>query len=166
MNAAEFWAARDAWTAATIARQAAAPKTKRRRPLLLEQQRKWTINASKYLASRPKILAASVAPPDLRSPVLALLDAVPRALAERLDDGLTRVAFAAFRDWPVASGYSKSAIFLTFLPEGSTFEAAIGNAAPYSPLIKGNVARDLLGKPAKAAAQTAIVEALASVKNG
>lgn len=68
MNAAEFWAARDAWTAATIARQAAAPKTKRRRPLLLEQQRKWTINASKYLASRPKILAASVAPPDLRSP--------------------------------------------------------------------------------------------------
>ena len=168
MEASKFWAVRDAWTAAVVARQAsqARGKGRFRRPTLQEQQRKWTLNGSKYLANRPSVLAATVAPPDLRPATLALLDALPRALAEGLDARLTSVMLNAFREWPVSSGFSKSALFLSFLPKDATFEAAAGDAAPYSLLIKGGPARKLIGVPARSAAEAAIQEALKAVSNG
>ena len=168
MEASKFWAARDAWTAATQARQATSPRSKGRfrRPTLDEQSRKWSINASRYLANRPKVLAATVAPPDMAPPVLELLEALPAALYRELDSRLTSVMLNAFREWPVSSGFSKSALFLSFLPKDATFEAAAGDAAPYSPLIKGNPARKLIGAPARVASEEAIQAAMREVSIG
>jgi hypothetical protein len=83
-----------------------------------------------------------------------------------MDNRLGSVAFNAFREWPVSSGFSKSALFLSFLPEGTTFEAAIGDAAPYALLIKGGPARKLIGTPSRAAAAEAIQAALQVVSRG
>jgi len=166
---AKFWAVRDAWTAALQAKQTTTPRSKGRfrRPTLAEQERKWNLNASRYLANRPKVLAQSqgikIAAPDLTAPSLALLETLPAALLMEMDNRIGSVAFNAFREWPVSSGFSKSALFLSFLPEGTTFEAAIGDAAPYSLLIKGGPARKLIGIPSRAAAVEAIQAALQAV---
>jgi hypothetical protein len=172
MEASKFWRARDVWTEAIMAKQVTAARSKGRfrRPTLNEQARKWSLNASKYLANRPSVLAysqgVSVQPPDTTAKTLALLEALPLRLFQNLDARLSEVAFNAFREWPVSSGFSKSALFLSFLPEGTTFEAAIGDAAPYSLLIKGGPTRKLIGTPAKSAAEVAIQAALQAVSDG
>jgi len=168
----KFWAVRDAWSAGTQARQANAPRSRgrTRRPTLAEQGRKWNINASKYLANRASVLAVSqgigIKAPNLSAPALALLDALPAALLSEMDARLAIVMFRAFSDWPVSSGFSKSVLFLSFLPEGTTFEAATGDAAPYALLIKGGPARKLIGTPSRAAAAEAIQAALQAVSRG
>jgi hypothetical protein len=169
---AKFWAVRNAWASAVQASQATSTRSKGRfrRLTLAEQERKWNLNASKYLANRPSVLAYSqgvkVQAPNLTTPALALLDALPAALMMEMDQRLGSVAFNAFREWPVSSGFSKSALFLSFLPEGTTFEAAIGDVAPYSLLIKGGPTRKLIGTPARVAAEEAIQAALQAVSNG
>lgn len=168
-GASKFWAVRNAWSAAVQARQAAAPQSKGRfrRPTMNEQGRKWTINAGKYLANRPSILAhsrgISVQAPDVHAPTLALLDALPAKLLEEMDSRLSLVMFDAFNDWPVSSGYSKGALSLSFIPEGTSFVAVLGNAAPYSLLIKGGPGRKLIGTPGKSAAVAAVMAALQGV---
>ena len=161
---ADFWRVRDAWEAATIANQKARGYVKRGPPTLDGQRRKWTINAATYLKSRPKILAQSqgltVQPPDTSGEAFRLIEALPAALAEQFDQELSAVAFSAFREWPVSSGFSKASLFLTFEPAGSSFIARIGDSAPYAPLIKNRPGPRLIGSPSRAAASTAIARAL------
>jgi hypothetical protein len=171
---AKFWAVRNAWAVATEARQAASPKSKGkgrfRKLTLAEQGRKWNANASRYLANRPSVLAASkgvkIQAPDMHRATLALLDALPAQLMEQMDSRLSATMFGAFNAWPVSSGYSKSALFLSFSPQGATFEASLGDAAPYALLIKGGPARRLIGAPAQTAAAEAIAAALQAVAHG
>lgn len=171
---AKFWTVRNAWTTSVQARQAAAPKVKSkgifRKLTLNEQSYKWDMNASKYLASRTTILAYSqgvkIQAPDLHQPALALLEAVPARLMEEMDRRLSSTMFRAFDDWPVSSGFSKSTLSLSFVPEGTTFEAQVGVAAPYALLIKGGPVRKYITIPAKAAAQAAIEATLQAVSNG
>lgn len=170
---AKFWAVRNAWSAATQARQAATSsksKGRFRHPTLNEQAMKWDTNASKYLSNRKSVLAYSqgvtIQAPDLSAPALALLDALPAALLQQMDARLSSTMFSAFNRWPVSSGYSKSALSLSFTPSGTTFEASLGDAAPYALLIKGGPARRLIGTPAQTAAVEAIQAALQAVSNG
>jgi len=168
----KFWAVRDAWAAATQARQAATKRgaTRFRRPTLNEQSSRWELNASKYLANRQGVLAASqgvtVTAPDVAAPILALLNALPAKLLAEMDARLAAVMFRAFDDWPVSSGYSKASLSLSFNPKGTTFEAVLADLAPYAPLIKGSPTRKLLGGPGKAAAIEATEAALREVPGG
>ena len=90
----------------------------------------------------------------------SLLSALPAALAEELDARMASVAFAAFREWPVDSGFSKASLFVSVEPQGETFALRIGDSAPYVNLIRGAPARKLIGTPARAAAAEAIQAAL------
>ena len=161
---ANFWSVRDAWAAAVEQRQAqAAPALKRRRPTLDGQRRKWTLNADKYLANVKKSSRnpnAAVVAPDTSPEVARLLSALPAALAEELDSRMSSVAFAAFREWPVDSGFSKASLFVSVEPQGETFSLRIGDSAPYVNFIRGAPARKLIGTPARAAAAEGIVAAL------
>ena len=142
---AAFWTARDAWAAAVEQRQAqAAPALKRRRPTLDGQRRKWTLNADKYLSNTKKPSGnsgVSVTAPDTSPEVARLLSALPAALAEELDTRMSSVAFDAFREWPVDSGFSKSSLFVSVEPQGETFTLRIGDSAPYANFIRGEIGR-------------------------
>lgn len=167
---AEFWVVRDAWEAAVVVAQKNRVKTRKMPPTLDGQRRKWTLGASKYLGSRPKILAQtqgiSIQAPDVSGAAFRLIEDLPAKLADQMDEKLSAVVFKAFREWPVSSGFSKASLFLDFQPAGSSFTARIGDSAPYSPLIRGNPTRKLLGSPARAAASEAIQAALEGVGHG
>lgn len=160
---AGFWTARDAWSAAVRQKQAEAPASKRRRPTLDGQRRKWTINADKYLAKvKPsqRVSTVDVVAPDTSPEVSRLLAALPAALAEEFDDRFSVVLFDAFREWPVDSGFSKSSIFGSVEPQGESFTLKVGDSAPYANFIQGSPARKLIGTPARAAATDGIEAAL------
>jgi hypothetical protein len=172
-STSQFWAVRDAWSAAVQARQAAKPGRgggKFRRPTLTEQRARWDANASKYLANRQGVLAQSqgvaITAPDVAAPVLALLEGLPTKLLAEMDTRLSAVMFRAFDDWPVSSGFSKASLSLSFTPKGTTFEAVLADTAPYSLLIRGGPTRKLIGVPGKAAAIEATEAALKEVSVG
>ena len=160
---AGFWTARDAWSAAVRQKQAEAPASKRRRPTLDGQRRKWTINAEKYLRTRPsvaKYASVNVAAPDTTTKAMELIEGLPRFLAEEYDDRYTSLLFNAFREWPVDSGFSKASLYGFVQPEGESFFLKVGDSAPYSLFIQGSPARKLIGTPARAAATDGIEAAL------
>jgi len=156
---AEFWVVRDAWEAAVVVAQKNRVKTRKMPPTLEGQRRKC-----------PKILAQtqgiSIQAPDVSGAAFRLIEDLPAKLADQMDEKLSAVVFKAFREWPVSSGFSKASLFLDFQPAGSSFTARIGDSAPYSPLIRGNPTRKLLGSPARAAASEAIQAALEGVSHG
>lgn len=159
-----FWSARDAWRAAVEQRQATQPRRyaltpagRMRVPTLAEQRYKWEKNAAVYLANRPKILAlangAAKLQDDTPRLVADLVGRIAPRLAAAYDLELSRVAFNAFKEWPVLSGLSKSSITLSYFKRGEfEFVGAIGNSAPYASFIKGNPAATLLRQPTKRAA--------------
>lgn len=168
-QSAGFWRARDAWAAEVQARQSASVSTKRRPPTLDGQRRKWALKAGQYLGGKragllKAIQGVTIQAPDMWPEAAALIEAMPAALARELDERLSSVAFRAFREWPVSSGYSKASIFLSYEPAGASFIGKIGDSAPYTTFIRGNVARKLLGTPSRLAVAEAIQAALEAVR--
>lgn len=168
-QSAGFWRVRDAWAAGVQAKQSASVATKRRRPTLDGQRRKWALKAEQYLGGKhggllKTIQGTTVQAPDMWPETAALIEAMPAALARELDERLSAVAFHAFREWPVSSGYSKASIFLSYEPNGASFTGKIGDSAPYTTFISGNVAKKLLGTPSRVAASEAVQAALEVVR--
>lgn len=66
-----------------------------------------------------------------------LIEDVAPAVADALNRHLVPVAQRAFDRWPVASGVSRSLLYLTFTPssDGSALVASLGDRAPYAHLI-------------------------------
>lgn len=142
-KASAFWGARDAWTAARMSAQASRPSSV---PTLSRTADQWASSGAYYLRSRPDIAGwireqgAGVSGFASR-----LLDAVTPATAAAFDTHLSALAFAAWRAWPVASGYSRSRIDLQFDRHSGSFVGRIVSGAPYTFFIKGQPFRVLIG---------------------
>lgn len=154
-----FWNARDTGTAKTIANQAnrvASQKQKYGAPKLENTARLWTLKGEQYLGNRTSIIKYAGAQveidPAIRADTLKLLEKIAPDLAEAFDRVLPPLMFNAWRNWPVSSGYSKSALILSYAQTRESFVGKIGNAAPYVFFIRNSPHINLLQRPAVTAA--------------
>jgi len=155
----KFWETRDAWASATQARQAArvaAGGKAAKYPTMVNQARKWSLNAERYLSTRKGLYQAAMAsvevPAELQLVFMRLIGNLSEELTKAYDAELGSVAFRAWREWPVLTGLSKSSITLQYTQEGDTFIGAIGNSAPYVYFIANNPRSNLIRLPAMVAA--------------
>ena len=156
----QFWASRNAFSGATMARQSkAAPKAVAasggfRVPTLQEQKDRWAYRTQfGGLSAGIKAPTLDVKADGATTLVRRLITRVVPALTEVFDREMGAAANNALFAWPVSSGYSKAAITLGYSTVGDTeFVASIGNAAPYAIYIKGSPWNKLIRQPAKQAA--------------
>jgi len=157
-QSAKFWSSRNAFRAATVARQAGkstsvvTPSGRFVIPSLEGQERKWgAIAARGQLPAGLK--STSIRVLDGATPLVRrLLAKLAPALTEAFDRELGAAANNALYNWPVSSGLSKSSIFLGYRASDVEFVGTIGNAAPYAIYIKGSPWNKLIRQPAKQAA--------------
>jgi hypothetical protein len=161
-TASKFWAERGRFVAAVKTRQQGKSSTivspaGRFTILSIQQQeRKWTLNAEKYLSQKHGgVLKYAMAEKlDGVTPLCRkLLSRLVPELAQQFDQHVGGVALQALAAWPVASGYSKSSITLGFTQNGE-FElvGTVGNGAPYVMFIKGSPFTKEIRAPMRAAA--------------
>jgi hypothetical protein len=81
-------------------------------------------------------------------PVEDLADLAPE-LARALDEELSKLAFKAWREWPVSSGLSKGMITLEFEVAGELFVATVASRAGYTLYIEGQPHRRLIDAPSR-----------------
>jgi hypothetical protein len=161
-KSSQFWAARNAFRSSTIARQqgrstsVVTPSGRFVIPSLEAQERKWTMNAERYLGLKHAsvLKMSTITVRDGSSAVVRkLLARLVPALTETFDAELGQVAIDALYGWPVASGYSKSSITLGYDQDGEyRLIGRISNSAPYTVFIKGSPWNKLVRAPTKAAA--------------
>ena len=157
----QFWASRNAFRAATVARQAGkasaivTPSGRFVVPTLEGQESRWNARTqrgylSMYGVKSPTMqTVADGATPLVRR----LLAKLAPALTEVYDRELGAVANTALYGWPVSSGYSKSAITLGYSTLGEyEFIGSVGNEAPYVIFIKGGPWNKLVRQPMRQAA--------------
>lgn len=162
-TSAQFWAERGRFVAGIKARQQGKAKTvvtpsgRFTVPSIQQQERKWTLNATKYLALRPSALKYAMAEKvDGVAPLVRrLLTALEPALAKSFDVYVGAAALNALEQWPVSSGYSKGSMTLGYT-QGTEFEliGAVGNSAPYAIYIKGGPFPKLIRTPMREAARS------------
>jgi hypothetical protein len=129
-----FWSATQAWTAATVAAQASGPRSRS----LSAKGMRWRLRADRYLRNLPQIQKrAWVAPgPDAARDASRLITTVSDDVIAVMDPIVADATFAVWKDWPVATGLSKSLLTLVWTEEGDTLVGSIVSGAPYSTLIQ------------------------------
>jgi hypothetical protein len=158
MEANAFWNARDAWWSSrkkTTTQQKGAPNA-------VAHEARWDGRAEKYLASFKGLHTAFPGlklDPKIYEDVADLIRAVAPALVHAMDHHLTALAFNAWRNWPVKTGFSKSRIDLQFQADGDQFIGTVASLAPYTVFIQDHPHRTLLEKPSLAVAQKILVDA-------
>lgn len=143
---AAFWSASTSWYAS---RKAAQDKSTRAgaAPSLSRKEAQWRSNGRRYLRGRADLASRAAlvrVDPRLTARILEFLDAMAPAVVSAMDAEVGRLAFEAWRDWPVASGLSKSLIGLEYFLDGDQFIGQVVNTAPYVFFIKGQPHRKLL----------------------
>lgn len=91
--------------------------------------------------------------PTLGDYVLDLIEEAAPAVTDAFDSRMGRLAFSAWRQWPVSSGYSRSSIALNYSAYNDVFVGSVSVTAPYLYYIKGRPHARLIERPG---AQTAI----------
>lgn len=135
-----FWAAQS--SAAAAARTAIARKGGARfGSSFARKEELWSSKGSHYLRGH-KGLAGRFAgirvDPALQAIIADELARVAPALQGAFDEHLGKLAFKAWREWPVATGLSKSLLALEYSSSGTgRFTGSLSSRAPYTVFIKG-----------------------------
>ena len=120
----------------------------------------WAMRGDFYLRGRTVPRDQSIQPPrDLNRRAAQWIEQVAPAHASALNRHLSPVAVAAFRDWPIDTGMSKSLLSLDYVVagDGSGYRAQITNRAPYANYIRS---------PGRKAARKAVFDAVAGRQGG
>ena len=160
----QFWAERDAWAAARVASQQGRPGI-RADVSLARQLARWQTRAPSYMRTANPGLARQVVIPDpgIEQAVAELIGSVAPALAAAFDAHLAPVMSAAWAQWPVRSGLSKSLLNLGFSEGDDVFIAKLQSLAPYTVYIKNSPQIRLIHRPGVEAGRAAVQDALARV---
>ena len=160
----QFWAERDAWAAARVASQQGRPGI-RADVSLARQLARWQTRAPSYMRTANPGLARQVVIPDpgIEQAVAELIGSVAPALAAAFDAHLAPVMSAAWAQWPVRSGLSKSLLNLGFSEGDDVFIAKLQSLAPYTVYIKNSPQIRLIRRPGVEAGRAAGQDALARV---
>jgi len=147
-----FWSASEAWTKAQRAMTVKVRGEEFRLHTLDRKESRWQISGERYLRGHraPKNQLIRV-DPKLQEVLLRPIERIAPALSDAFDKHLGRLAFAAWRRWPVYSGLSKSLIALEYTTEagGDRFVGSVRSRAPYTFYIDGQPHRALIDKPAR-----------------
>lgn len=162
-----YWSAARSWAAAN------ATRTARRRSSAtgVDVSRQLATRVARWESATRVVTAgsASDAPGIHVSPRLSaicgeMLAAVAPALASAFDAHLGRLAFSAWRDWPVASGLSKTLLSLEYQQIGPNyFIGQIVSQAPYTRFIKGQPFRTLIDSKGAGVAMAIVRDAVADL---
>lgn len=87
--------------------------------------------------------------PTLGDYVMDLIQAAAPAVTDAYDTHMGRLAFEAWRQWPVSSGFSRSSLALSYSAQGEQFVGAVGVTAPYLYMIKGQPHRRFIERPGR-----------------
>ena len=160
----QFWAERDAWAGARVASQQGRPGI-RADVSLARQLARWQTRAPSYMRTANPGLARQVVIPDpgIEQAVAELIGSVAPALAAAFDAHLAPVMSAAWAQWPVRSGLSKSLLNLGFSEGDDVFIAKLQSLAPYTVYIKNSPQIRLIRRPGVEAGRAAVQDALARV---
>lgn len=154
-----FWSASSSWYTARKDAQAKASAPGGKPPAMSHKEELWKNRGASYLRGRGDLAKWFKADnhtafmvrvdPKLARDILAFVDSINPAIVQVFDEHLGKLAFDAWREWPVASGLSKSLIGLEYAIDGDDrFVGQIVNTAPYVFFIKGGPHRKLLDVPA------------------
>lgn len=159
-----FWAERDAWAAARVASQQGRSGV-RVDASLARQLARWQLRAPSYMRTANPGIARQVVIPDpgIGQAVAELIGSVAPALVAAFDANLAPVMSAAWAQWPVRSGLSKSLLNLGFAQGDDVFIAKLQSLAPYTVYIKNSPQIRLIRRPGVEAGRAAVQDALARV---
>ena len=93
-----------------------------------------------------------------------IVDEINPAIVAAMDTHVAKLAFEAWREWPVQSGLSKSLIGLEYRADGDSFTGAVTNTTPYVFFIKGSPHRALLESPAAVVAFRIVRDVQSAIK--
>lgn len=170
-----FYAASEAWTAARRANQAAAGL---KSSSLDRVEARWRISAKSYLRGTPSLagLAWVYPGPQASRDAARLIEGIAPQVQEIMDEVLAASLFEAWRNWPVASGLSKSLLTIVWTANDTELIGTLVSGAPYSTFIKSAKVGEtrlpseirptvLLDKAGKQA-QLQVIDRLAATKAG
>lgn len=101
-----------------------------------------------------------VVDPALNDIIRELVNAAAPKLVASLDKHLGGLAFQAAREWPTASGLSRSLLSFDYRMNGAYLLASITSGAPYTRFIAGQPFRDLIDRHGLRVTQTIAAECL------
>jgi hypothetical protein len=129
-----FWAAADAWTAATVAAQASGAPSRS----LSAKALRWRLRHQQYLRGQQGLAKrAWIYPgPEAARDAARLIDGIADEVIAVMDPILAEATFAVWKSWPVDTGLSKSLVTLVWTAEGATLTGSIVSGAPYTTLIQ------------------------------
>jgi hypothetical protein len=161
-----FWAASESWTAQrrkSIDTAVAAGQG--RADQIVRKEARWQASYRRYLRAYDGLADRfdGIRPdPRLNDIVIGLMESIAPRLQAAYDAHLAALAFAAWRDWPVDSGLSKSLLSLEYEVSegGDTFTGRIRSRAGYTVFIAGQPHRVLIDRPAAAVADAIATDAL------
>lgn len=167
-----FWAASEAWTNARRATPGAKSGS------LDRTEARWRISAAQYLRGTPSLAArAWIYPgPEAARDAARLIEGIAPQVQEVMDEVLAAALFEAWRNWPAASGLSKSLLTVVWTANGTELIGTLLSGAPYSTFIKSAKVGDtrlpseirpttLLDKAGKEA-QLKVIDQLSATKAG
>lgn len=150
-----FWSAQSAFwgTVTKNGRAKAAGYT----PPVARAERKaelWSERGAQYLRGQKHLAAKAGAfsvevDPQLYRDVMAAVERLAPAVVAAWDLHLSRLAFSAWRQWPVSTGLSRALIRLEYVADGEQYVGRVTSAAPYTYFIEGHPHRKLLALPGK-----------------
>lgn len=170
-----FWAASQAWTNARRASQSAAGL---KSSSMDRVEARWRVSAKSYLRGTPSLagLAWIYPGPQASRDAARLIEGIAPQVQEVMDEVLAAALFEAWRNWPAASGLSKSLLTVVWTANGTELIGTLLSGAPYSTFIKSAKVGDtrlpseirpttLLDKAGKEA-QLKVIDQLSATKAG
>jgi hypothetical protein len=160
-----FWAERDAWARAVEGRQAAG--SGRRSLTLTHKKQRWTLRAAHYTRNFPHAANALIqVDADYSKSLLTILAGLDSGLAEAADAEYSAVMEAAFANWPVSTGLSKSLLDIAYDQSGDTLITELRCGAPYAIFIAGKPANRWIKLPGIEAGKRVATRGLSAVSAG
>ena len=167
-----FWSASEAWTNARRATPGAKSGS------LDRTEARWRISAAQYLRGTPSLAKyAWIYPgPEAARDAARLIEGIAPQVQEVMDEAVAAQLFEAWKNWPVASGLSKSLLTVVWTANGTELSGTLVSGAPYTTFIESAKVGDtrlpsairptvLLDKAGQKA-QLQIIERLSSTKAG
>lgn len=147
-----FTAARDAWWTARSRGGGAAGASATARAAT-SKERQWALSGKRYLRAYKGLDGQIIRfPAELLQLVAERIEAIAPRLSAAYDSELGRFALDAWREWPVATGLSRSLLDVEVEQRGETLHGRVVSRAPYTVFIKGrggSVYQNLLRKPGR-----------------
>lgn len=127
-----FWRVADAW--AQSRRAATGPQS----GSISAKEARWRLRASHYLRATPTLAARAWIVPDNSAArdAARLIEGIAEDVIEAMDPVMAAAAFDVWRNWPVATGLSKSLLTLYYSANGTNLYGSLFAGAPYSTYIQ------------------------------